>query len=429
VRNNKREIVKDDGRTVAVRMTSVHEVSFSAHSDCPHTTQFIRDLDARHVVLVHGNENSAKNLQKRLQDEFADRDMAVYTPRNREDVVIPLALRRTASVLGRLAHTAATFVEKGHTDGAIEGVLVRSERGRVAVVAADELQQFTDLPVCRDLRQAVVIPFAAFRTAEEILKTLQSFVDSATWDAQPAMRVEQGSQADAFVPFATALSEAQPFEDAALRTSVFRVAAGVRVTVHEIAARGTTMASVSWRAHHVADVVADTIVLGLLHLDAAPRADPAAVAADGGDYLRPTPAEGDRTFRLQCFHRMLSLHFPAVRVNLRTGAAVVFVPHTFGTASREAATAAVARAAAAGISTGAWVEIRDWLDFAPAEGSELTDDAQHHIALTLQRIFLALNPVPFEEDGILQGTKAHGGLGDLLDGAGWCGCHLHAPAQ
>ena len=59
-----KEVVRDDGSALQVRMQDINVVSSSAHSDAWQTCDFISQLkDTRYAVLVHGNEDSGNKPQ------------------------------------------------------------------------------------------------------------------------------------------------------------------------------------------------------------------------------------------------------------------------------------------------------------------------------------------------------------------------------
>jgi cleavage and polyadenylation specificity factor subunit 3 len=53
-----------DGQDLHVKM-SVDNISFCAHADCNQTIDFIRALEPKHIVLVHGEYHEAEKLQKK----------------------------------------------------------------------------------------------------------------------------------------------------------------------------------------------------------------------------------------------------------------------------------------------------------------------------------------------------------------------------
>jgi cleavage and polyadenylation specificity factor subunit 3 len=88
-----------DGRTIPLRM-SVDYISFSAHVDFTQNSQFIAEVNAPHVVLVHGEANAMLRLKLALQQKFADSEenTKVYTPRNCETLSLHFRGEKMAKV-------------------------------------------------------------------------------------------------------------------------------------------------------------------------------------------------------------------------------------------------------------------------------------------------------------------------------------------
>jgi cleavage and polyadenylation specificity factor subunit 3 len=97
--NNPPEIQAMDGRMIPLRM-SVDYISFSAHVDFTQNSQFIAEVNAPHVVLVHGEANAMLRLKVALQQKFADSEenTKVYTPRNCETLSLHFRGEKMAKV-------------------------------------------------------------------------------------------------------------------------------------------------------------------------------------------------------------------------------------------------------------------------------------------------------------------------------------------
>ena len=77
------EIVAMDGRKLPLKM-SVEYISFSAHVDYTQNSQFIREVDAPTLVLVHGEAHEMMRLKNALLQEYSDAGKAIdiRTPKN-----------------------------------------------------------------------------------------------------------------------------------------------------------------------------------------------------------------------------------------------------------------------------------------------------------------------------------------------------------
>ena len=187
-----KQIELEDGRTLHVNMQHRLEVSFSAHADVRQTIDFISALPAtKHVVLVHGNPQAINNLEDRLTKTFSkSRGLHVYKPDLEEAVNIKFERQRSATLLGSLANRASELLDSSSllkkntiqtSSVHVEGVVIQAEDHQLAVVAPDEVSNFSDISLCRDFQQAVVIPMATFRTAQEISNILNSYYANAAW--------------------------------------------------------------------------------------------------------------------------------------------------------------------------------------------------------------------------------------------------------
>ena len=74
-----------NGEEIPIKM-SVLNISFSAHADCNDTKDFIRQVDPKYVVLVHGEKHEAKKLLKDLEKNFPN--IQIFAPKNWQVVEI-----------------------------------------------------------------------------------------------------------------------------------------------------------------------------------------------------------------------------------------------------------------------------------------------------------------------------------------------------
>lgn len=559
VRRGKKQIDVEDGRVLNMNMGHMAEVSFSAHADVKQTTDFIHSLPGcRNVVLVHGNPFAMSNLQKRLEETFHARGLVVHAPKTGGSVSIRFERQRAATLLGGLASkvmqarqyqqgsstmTLKVVDEDGHNSNnssgsksnnnnviaIVEGLSVQAEDHQLAIVAPGEVSSFSDVQLCRDFQQAVVLPLATYRTANEIARLLNSYFEASAplqfWEhsidlvqqrQEEEQRAQEGGQekpggddggkkkrgsssshlateksASVIAGVVDVGEDAQlaariPLlgsgggaggcgaEDAggdssssaassATNISVVRIGRDVRAIIHENPIEGKTTVTVRWRSHTKSDLIADIVVAGLLICDSTgnsaghqlqqqqlalnmPGGTPAGTGGGGGGggaKDRMTPAESDSLiFRYQCFHRMLRQHFPCVSVNLSDGTAIVVATAqldgrqvSWPIEVRDWVVPRVLHPAAASKSSGAvrGRDAREHDDDPDAEGEEdcerssatalppLPDTLKRKIGFTLQRIYLAINPIPFD-DVLGAAASISGESEQLIENGGWCGC-------
>ena len=343
----RRELELEDGRVLQVRMEDIHSVSFSAHSDAKQTTEFIRLLaDTKHIVLVHGNEDSMNKLRHRLNEEFGaetPRGATVYATANGTPILIETESHRTATLLGAIAAKAAKDAAGGGGgDGKgaaaapggvtiVEGAVLVSPDQRITIVDPCELNNFVDIGVAR-VDHAVLLPLDAFYPAADVLHHLSGYFHTT--------ELLGANDAAATMHTFHIASAARPTDDDVVdesgsslppAASIITVTAGVQVHLRYLKS-ATTTAAVVWRASLYADLVADVATTALLqlvhangrHVDAATAVylRGASVGADGtvGGNLDVGPVSGeDLVFRLRCWQRMLSQQYSRVYVDLVTG--------------------------------------------------------------------------------------------------------------
>jgi hypothetical protein len=120
---------------------AVDAISFSAHADFEQTSGFVAALSPPHIVLVHGEAGEMMRLRAALERAGAGPGRPprkLHTPRVVQTATIPLAPRRRAAVVGRLAEGAPKAGEP------LRGVLVSRGR-RDLVVHPEDLPVFTKL--------------------------------------------------------------------------------------------------------------------------------------------------------------------------------------------------------------------------------------------------------------------------------------------
>ncbi|KAL1914443.1 uncharacterized protein VTP21DRAFT_8895 [Calcarisporiella thermophila] len=137
VLNEPSEFTSLTGAKIPLRC-SVDYISFSAHVDYTQNSQFIAEVRAPHVILVHGEANTMHRLRNALQSKFAESEdpTKIYTPKNCETVRLHFRGEKMARTVGGLA---ARYPVEGQL---LEGVLV-SKDYRFSVLKAEELPEFT----------------------------------------------------------------------------------------------------------------------------------------------------------------------------------------------------------------------------------------------------------------------------------------------
>ncbi|WBW74299.1 mRNA cleavage and polyadenylation specificity factor complex endoribonuclease subunit Ysh1 [Schizosaccharomyces osmophilus] len=152
ITNEPVEITSMSGQKIPRRM-AVEELSFAAHVDYIQNSEFIDQVKADHIILVHGEQTNMGRLKSALLSKFHNQklDSKVYTPRNCVPLFLYFKGERLVRALGKVA------VRKP-TDGDImSGILVQKD-SVYKLMSADDLRDFSDLTTTV-LTQKQVIPF------------------------------------------------------------------------------------------------------------------------------------------------------------------------------------------------------------------------------------------------------------------------------
>ncbi|GAO51751.1 mRNA cleavage and polyadenylation specificity factor complex subunit Ysh1 [Saitoella complicata NRRL Y-17804] len=136
--NEPPEIQSLSGQALPRRM-QVEELSFAAHVDGRQNQEFIHAIGARHIILVHGEQNNMGRLKSNLMSHYKGNDQVkIYNPRNCEPLQLPFRSDKIAKTIGSLA-------TKPPANGVIlSGVLVQKDFG-MSVMAAEDLREFSGL--------------------------------------------------------------------------------------------------------------------------------------------------------------------------------------------------------------------------------------------------------------------------------------------
>jgi len=137
-------VTLNDGRKVNVRAT-VKFMSFSAHSDYNQTSEFIRQLKANVVVLVHGEEHEMGRMRNKLREEYPD--LNVTAPQNCQTVALRVPADRSADSVGAIVEDMAVGLKKGRTE--VSGLLVEDTTGVRTLLRPEDLGTFTALAACK----------------------------------------------------------------------------------------------------------------------------------------------------------------------------------------------------------------------------------------------------------------------------------------
>ncbi|MCJ1229375.1 endoribonuclease ysh1 [Toensbergia leucococca] len=133
-------------KTMIPRRCSIQEMSFAAHVDGQENIEFIQEIDAPVVILVHGERHNMMLLKSRLIGLNADKatKTKIFSPANTQEVRIPFKADKTAKVVGRLAQVPPPRTLDQDDTQLITGVLVQNDL-KMSLMAPEDLREYAGL--------------------------------------------------------------------------------------------------------------------------------------------------------------------------------------------------------------------------------------------------------------------------------------------
>ncbi|KAJ9320749.1 hypothetical protein DTO027B5_8448 [Paecilomyces variotii] len=133
-----------DQKVMIPRRCTIDEISFAAHVDGVENRNFIEEVAAPVVILVHGEKHQMMRLKSKLLSLNSEKTVKVkiYTPANCEEVRIPFRKDKVAKVVGKLAEITSPSEQD---DGRLmAGVLVQNGFN-LSLMAPDDLREYAGL--------------------------------------------------------------------------------------------------------------------------------------------------------------------------------------------------------------------------------------------------------------------------------------------
>ncbi|KAI0136798.1 Endoribonuclease YSH1 [Xylariales sp. AK1849] len=141
----------DGERVMIPRRCSVAEYSFAAHVDGNENREFIEEVGAPVVILVHGEVHNMMRLKSKLLSLNSAKPEGektkVYSPRNCEELRIPFKTDKIAKVVGKLASIPPPTKLPAPDDvdaPLVTGVLVQNDF-KMSVVDPEDLREYAGL--------------------------------------------------------------------------------------------------------------------------------------------------------------------------------------------------------------------------------------------------------------------------------------------
>lgn len=221
-----------DGRKVPLRL-SVDYISFSAHVDFTQNSQFIDEVRAPHVVLVHGEANAMFRLKSALQSRFSEREenVKIYAPKNCETIKMYFRGEKMAKTIGKLAEKYPTENEP------LNGILV-SKDFQLNIMSPQDLSELGGL-ITTVITQRQIVPF---RAAFSLLKWHLEMMFGTIVETDLA-KIDQG------------------------KGTVLRVADVIDIKKKD---DEPNLVTLEWIGNAMNDFIADSVLLVILSADSSP---------------------------------------------------------------------------------------------------------------------------------------------------------------
>jgi cleavage and polyadenylation specificity factor subunit 3 len=136
------------------RRCSIQETSFAAHVDGQQNREFVEEVGAEVVILVHGAKHNMTRFKSKLLSLNSTKEKAikVFTPANCDELRIPFTREKFAKVVGRLAQIPPPKLltmgeedaNKAQDERIVSGVLVQNGFN-LTLMAPEDLKEYAGL--------------------------------------------------------------------------------------------------------------------------------------------------------------------------------------------------------------------------------------------------------------------------------------------
>ncbi|KAH0017918.1 Metallo-hydrolase/oxidoreductase, partial [Aureobasidium melanogenum] len=269
-----------EGEKVMIpRRCTVQEYSFAAHVDGTENREFIEEVAAPVVILVHGEKTNMMRLKSKLLSLNANKvtPVKVFSPANCEELRIPFRQDKIAKVVGRLANQIQISAappsppasDEGGTrdekkfkttngDQVVSGVLVQNDF-KLSLMAPEDLKEYAGLTTTTILcRQRLTLAAAGLDLIKWALEGTFGAIETIS-------SPREGTKAEANGNGAKVEEADEELERP--QETIFEVMGSVRVRVAD---RGEV--EVEWEGNVANDGIADAVLAVLFTVESSPAA-------------------------------------------------------------------------------------------------------------------------------------------------------------
>ncbi|EON62210.1 endoribonuclease ysh-1 [Coniosporium apollinis CBS 100218] len=259
---------------VIPRRCSVQEFSFAAHVDGTENREFIEEVQAPVVILVHGEKHNMMRLKSKLLSLNADkaRPTKIFSPANCEELRIPFKADKIAKVVGKLAQIPPPLPHRskdGQQQGAesdeqlekrlITGVLVQNDF-KMSLMAPEDLREYAGLTITTiTCRQRLTLSAAGVDLIRWALEgTFGALKEASLKDKAVDGKAETNGHSH---------KAEDADEEIDRTTTAFTIMDCVTVRI-----RGRGEVEVEWEGNMINDGIADAVLAVLFTVESSPAA-------------------------------------------------------------------------------------------------------------------------------------------------------------
>ncbi|KAJ5378471.1 Endoribonuclease ysh1 [Penicillium cosmopolitanum] len=254
----------EDQKVMIPRRCTIDEVSFAAHVDGVENRNFIEEVAAPVVILVHGEKHQMMRLKSKLLSLNADKTVKVkvYTPANCDEVRIPFRKDKVAKVVGKLAQVPPPA---GEDDSQLmAGVLVQNGFD-LSLMAPDDLREYAGLTTTTiTCKQHLSLSSASMDLIRWALEGTFGAIEEVglNSETESATKEENNDELDEQKPKKELADEEIPAEE----TQTFLIMGCVILRYHS----RTREIELEWEGNMMNDGVADAVMAVLLTVESSP---------------------------------------------------------------------------------------------------------------------------------------------------------------
>ncbi|KAK9414622.1 putative Beta-lactamase-like protein [Seiridium unicorne] len=268
-------------RVMIPRRCSVAEYSFAAHVDGNENREFIEEVNAPVVILVHGEQHNMMRLKSKLLSlnnaKPEGEKTKVFSPRNCEELRIPFKTDKTAKVVGKLASIPPPSKITTTNDPEaplVTGVLVQNDF-KMSVVDPEDLREYAGLTTSMiTCKQRLTLKAAGVDLIKWALEGTFGSIDELP---ETKNRIKNGADSNGDEKMADA------DEEVTQTLAAYLVMGCVTVRV-----RNDGQVELEWEGNILNDGVADAIIAVLLSVESSPAAVKQSASKHSHTHALPT---------------------------------------------------------------------------------------------------------------------------------------------